>query len=248
MAQSDLNIANSDGATVRADINSQLEALVTQSSGPTSPPITFPYMRWFDTAAGRLKERNASNTAWIVVADDLKWQVQPIGVPFGIRDDLAGADVPPTDNANYRYIKLTASDAYNSGALTSESISGSAPLVVATAVIDFTDSPINGETVNLWNTEGRYPKAGTSPGTVANDQMQQITGAVSSGTILTVGLTDTEGAFEDSVVPGTSASFSSSTGRGLAPLDFNSENSPGARVGAYTDVKHQQVTYYMRIA
>ena len=35
----------------------------------------------------------------------------------------------------FRFVKLTASDAYNAGALASESVTGSAPQVVATAVV-----------------------------------------------------------------------------------------------------------------
>lgn len=79
MAQSDLNVANADGATVRADINSQLEALVTQSAGPTAPPVTFPFMRWMDNSGDPqlLKERNAANTAWRVVAAVVAGELVP---------------------------------------------------------------------------------------------------------------------------------------------------------------------------
>ncbi|MCE8042425.1 hypothetical protein HOP60_09695 [Halomonas daqingensis] len=77
MAQSDLNVANADGATVRSDINSQLEALATQNSGPTAPPVTFPFMRWFDTSNQQLKERNGANTAWRVVAEVVDGELVP---------------------------------------------------------------------------------------------------------------------------------------------------------------------------
>lgn len=87
------------------------------------------------------------------------WGLQPIGVPIPLLDNLVGTSAPPTDRS-YRYIKLTASDAYNSGVLTGQSVSGSAPLVVATADIDLADSPINGQTVNLINTERRFLRAG----------------------------------------------------------------------------------------
>ena len=78
---------------------------------------------------------------------------------------------PPTDDPAYRYIKLTASDSYNSGVLTSESVSGSAPLVIATAVISDAGSPLNGQTVQLINTERRVLRAGSS-GTVQADAFQ----------------------------------------------------------------------------
>jgi hypothetical protein len=66
MAQHDYNIANSDGATVRADINAALEAVASLNSGATAPSTTFAHMRWADTATGLLKQRNAANNAWIV--------------------------------------------------------------------------------------------------------------------------------------------------------------------------------------
>lgn len=68
MSQSDYTVQNSNGADVRADINSQLEAIATQNSGANAPPVTFPFMRWFDTANQQLKERNSANTAWRIVA------------------------------------------------------------------------------------------------------------------------------------------------------------------------------------
>jgi hypothetical protein len=69
MSQHDMNIANADGATVRADLNNALAALVSQSSGATAPSTTFAYMWWADTTTGILKRRNAANSAWISVMD-----------------------------------------------------------------------------------------------------------------------------------------------------------------------------------
>ena len=65
MSQHDLNIANADGATVRADINNALTALGTCSSGATAPATTFAFQFWADTANDLLKQRNAANSAWI---------------------------------------------------------------------------------------------------------------------------------------------------------------------------------------
>lgn len=67
MSQHDYDILNSDGATVRADINSMAEAIATLNSGATAPSTTFSYMWWADTATGILKRRNAANTAWVSV-------------------------------------------------------------------------------------------------------------------------------------------------------------------------------------
>ncbi|HET8791812.1 MAG TPA: hypothetical protein VFM75_11445, partial [Modicisalibacter sp.] len=67
MSNHDYNIANADGATVRADINAALEAVVTNNSGSLPPPTTFPHMWWYDTSSSPalLKRRNAANTAWL---------------------------------------------------------------------------------------------------------------------------------------------------------------------------------------
>lgn len=65
-AQEDMNVANGDGATVRGDINAQLGALITNSSGATTPSTTFAFQWWADTASDLMKIRNAANSAWIV--------------------------------------------------------------------------------------------------------------------------------------------------------------------------------------
>lgn len=67
MAQDDQSVANADGATVRADINNQLEAIVSLSSGATAPTTTWAYQWWADTTTGTLKQRNAANSAWVSV-------------------------------------------------------------------------------------------------------------------------------------------------------------------------------------
>ncbi|WP_116791452.1 hypothetical protein [Achromobacter dolens] len=97
-----------------------------------------------------------------------KWGTRGIGEIVKIWTHLTGVDIPPVDNPTFRYIKLTASDAYNTGVLTGESVSGSAPLVNATAVISLAGSPMNGQTVRLINTERRFLRPGTS-GALADD-------------------------------------------------------------------------------
>ena len=187
-------------------------------------------------------------TALTADLDD-PWRQQPVGVPIPILDSITGVAQPPTSNP-YRYIKLTASDSYNTGVLTSESVSGSAPLVVATAVISLSGSPINGQTVNLINTERRFLRAG-SVGTVENDQMQQITGYVdeiihtTSSIPLLGGHT---GAFSQG--PSTNHAYLGSfTGGSSIPggIMFDSANSPSARAGTETRPKNIGVTYFMRV-
>lgn len=65
MSQHDYIISNASGATVRADINSVLAAIITNNSGATAPSTTYSYQFWADTTTGILKQRNAANSAWI---------------------------------------------------------------------------------------------------------------------------------------------------------------------------------------
>ncbi len=67
MSQHDMNIANSDGATVRSDINSALSAIVSLNSGASAPSTTFAYQWWADTTNNLLKQRNAADSAWLTV-------------------------------------------------------------------------------------------------------------------------------------------------------------------------------------
>jgi len=75
MSQHDLDIANADGATVRADVNAAFDAIATRHSGATAPTTTFANMPWYDTATSLMKRRNAANTAWVTVFDDLDSEV-----------------------------------------------------------------------------------------------------------------------------------------------------------------------------
>lgn len=65
MAEHDYIIANSDGATVRADINSALSAVVTNNSKSSEPDDMFAHMWWADTTNNIIKQRNAANTGWV---------------------------------------------------------------------------------------------------------------------------------------------------------------------------------------
>lgn len=70
MSQGDQSVANADGATVRNDINAELEVLASLSSGGSAPTTTRAGMLWYDTGNAVIKQRNAANSAWIT-----KWTV-----------------------------------------------------------------------------------------------------------------------------------------------------------------------------
>jgi hypothetical protein len=173
----------------------------------------------------------------------------PIGVPFGVWDHLTGV-VAPSNTGVHRFVKLTAGEdgvgEFNENLVSNEVITGSGDLIVVTA--DITVGVLTGQTVSLLNSENRYLKSGASSGTVANDQMQQITGDYRMDA-------NVAGARDNSPVSGAFVIGSdvytnepagvAGAGRNLL---FDSASSPNARTGTRTDTKHSQITQYMRIA
>tara|TARA_R100001198_G_scaffold95706_2_gene82593 strand:+ start:3096 stop:3773 length:678 start_codon:yes stop_codon:yes gene_type:complete len=67
MSTHDLNIANQTAANARADINSALQALGSNSSNATAPATTFANMHWYDTSSNTLKQRSEADDAWISI-------------------------------------------------------------------------------------------------------------------------------------------------------------------------------------
>lgn len=65
MSQNDFSIANANGATVRADINSALQALASLSGGSSAPGTTYANQWWFDTTNDILKIRDEANANWV---------------------------------------------------------------------------------------------------------------------------------------------------------------------------------------
>ncbi len=69
MAQSDGIVQNATFPTVRADINDNLAALFSQSSGNSEPTVTVSFQPWIDTGVtpALWKVRNATNNGWITI-------------------------------------------------------------------------------------------------------------------------------------------------------------------------------------
>lgn len=169
-----------------------------------------------------------------VAYSDLPWLSVPIGGIVELPTNLTGVTEPPTDSTLYRFAKLTAgltgSGAYNNGVLGSESVSGSAPLVQATASVTLSGSPMSGQTIRLLNSEMRMIRPGTSPGTVRADQFQdhnhaQIDRSSASGTSF-----------------GTGFAFGSA-----AAGNTGFASALGYRAGSETYPKHIEMTFYMRV-
>ena len=174
-----------------------------------------------------------------------------VGEYIHIQTDLTGASPPPRGTGWIRLeAGLTGVGEYNEGLLDNESVTGSAPLVEATAEIVDSESPLNGQVVHLLETERRVLRAG-SVGTVENDQMQRITGEFTSQG-RSQGSQDAIGAFDGSapIANNWAAGSGASTSNSQAYF-FNSTNSPDARASTTTDgetrAKNIGVAVYMRI-
>lgn len=85
MAQADQTIQNDTFPAVRADLNNNLLALFTNNSGSGEPTVRVAYMDWIDTSGANpvWKKRNATNTAWVTVAEFIGGELQIGGVPAG---------------------------------------------------------------------------------------------------------------------------------------------------------------------
>lgn len=180
---------------------------------------------------------NADGTlALLSDIDNDPWLHQPIGVPIPMLD-TASAQIPPT-NKSYRYIVLSAASAYNSGVLTSESVSGSSPLVSATAVISLAGSVLNGKTVRLINTERRFMRAWDSPGGVQDDAFQSHYHLANPAAYINNGGSLT-------VPNGATGKIAGATETTRAPVTDGTNGTP--RTDNETRSRNVGATYFMRI-
>lgn len=67
MSTHDYVIDNQSASAFRADLNSVLNAIVTQNSNATAPATTYANMLWYDIAAHQIKKRNEANSAWVTL-------------------------------------------------------------------------------------------------------------------------------------------------------------------------------------
>jgi hypothetical protein len=68
MATHDYVISNQSSLSARGDINSVLQAILTNNSNGTAPTTTAANMLWYDTSSNELKMRDESDSGWIVIA------------------------------------------------------------------------------------------------------------------------------------------------------------------------------------
>lgn len=107
MSQHDLNIANADGATVRADLNGALAALGTTMKGPSAPSAAQAGWCWLDDNASPWILRVYDGVDWITIGDidptTNVFTVAGIGsIVQGYDADTAKTDVAQTFSAPQR--------------------------------------------------------------------------------------------------------------------------------------------------
>ncbi len=113
-----------------------------------------------ETVVGILDTSSTEPEGVTLVPYDTGYQFASI--PIGM--EVAFDTPPPTNDPRFRFVKLTHNDAYNTGLLTSQTLSGSAPELVSTAVISAAQSPINGQTIDMINTMGTFIRPGVTAG------------------------------------------------------------------------------------
>lgn len=257
--------------TMASRMQGSLDALLSDNSGASVPAYKVAGTRWADTSvSGFITVKQWDGTAWrslyvveistgivthlgdaysasqIDALMNVGWGFMPIGLWLPLADHLTGVAAPPTDKA-YRFIKLTAGltgiGAYNNGCLSSESVSGSAPQVSATAVVSLSGSPMNGQTVRLINTERRFVRGYDTPGQVMDDAFQ--------GHRVKFGLGGTGDGNSLSNNSASTYALPWNSGSGSAQGSYwslDSDGSNGApRTANETRGKFIGATYYMRI-
>lgn len=109
------------------------------------------------------------------------WASMPIGHPFALELHIQGVEPPPTDDARFRFIKLSRNDAYNAEILINEIVSGVAPVLSITAEINFPQSPMHGQRVELRNSSKPFSRAGENGGAMIGDTMRRLYGKIEIG-------------------------------------------------------------------
>lgn len=156
----------------KADVTASEQAAKDHADTKASEAQAHAVQRANHTGTQLLSTISDAGTAARLSKGKVRWEAKAVGETFYIQDHLTGADVPPQNDSECTFIRLTASDSFNDGLLISETVSGSSPRITATAVIDLPGSPVNGETVNLINTERRFLRAGQS-GSVQEDEFAE---------------------------------------------------------------------------
>lgn len=184
--------------------------------------------------AGILSVVDAAPTSATLVPYDTGYQFASI--PIGM--EVAFDTPPPTNDPRFRFVKLTADDAYNASLLTNKVVSGTAPNLVVKMTVNSALSPINGQQVSMLNTMGAIHTPGLVGGEIIQDAIRNITASIS-----TVFAPNALGAFS-TVIEGTGAALSG-TANAFGKLNFNA--SSVVPTAARNQVFSETRVFYKRI-
>jgi hypothetical protein len=200
MAQSDQSVQNATFPSVRADINDNLAALFSQSSGNSAPTTTVAFQPWVDTFSDPpvYKIRNGSNSAWITIGvlDPAGFQVGGItpianGGTGAITAALALAALLPSQTGNAG--KALVTDGTTAIWTTINGItSGTAVASTSGTAIDFITIPSTTKRITVMfagvstsGTSSHLLQLGTSAGVTTSGYICSAVRFFQSGTIAT---------------------------------------------------------------
>jgi len=194
------------------------------------------------TEAGETPNGQTESAANPQILSALIKRMAWLGVPIGA--EMAFDSPPPTDDPRFRFVKLTADDAYNGSLLDSKAISGTAPNLVVKMTVNSTKSPINGQEIFMLNTMEANRRPSESPGSVIQDASRQISGTVSVGYNSRQNFSGISGAFTQDT-NGIYATNSPSGLSGPTRLLFDSSRvvptAPRNEVFAVTEVRYKRI-------
>ncbi|EGR4423819.1 hypothetical protein DDN15_07175 [Vibrio cholerae] len=166
------------------------------------------------------------------------WASIPIGM------EVAFDTPPPTNDPRFRFVKLTADDAYNGSLLNNKFISGTAPNLVVKMTVNSALSPINGQQIFMLNTMESTRRPGVNGGDIVNDASRKITATVEIGYNSRETFSNISGAFKQDTNQ-TYASNLPSALTGPTRLVFDSSlvvpTAPRNEVFAITEVRYKRI-------
>jgi hypothetical protein len=200
MAQSDQSVQNATFPSIRADINDNLAALFSQSSGNIEPTVKVAFQPWTDTSSSPpvYKIRNGSNSAWITVGvlDPAGFQVGGItpianGGTGAITAALALAALLPSQTGNAG--KALVTDATTATWTTINGItSGTAVASTSGTAINFINIPSTVSRITVMfagvstsGTSSHLLQLGTAAGVTTSGYICSAVRFFQSGTIAT---------------------------------------------------------------
>ncbi|EGR4442176.1 phage tail protein [Vibrio cholerae] len=175
--------------------------------------------RYSATVVGILSITNTAPTGITLVPYDTGYQFASI--PIGM--EVAFDTPPPTNDPRFRFVKLTADDAYNGSLLNQKVISGTAPNLVVKMTVNSALSPINGQQIEMLNTMGAIPTPGLTSGAIIQDAIRNITASVKFGFNNREEIVDADGAFSSDLT-GPVGSNPSSARSAVSRLKFDASS------------------------